>query len=385
MARLSAFQCTCSCHYWRIHVTSRLLDSANVRRVKFAVAAPLVLVALVLTACSSSSEPAQDDEARTVRVATFNASLNRAVAGQLLTDLSGENTQARAVADVITENAPDVLLINEFDYSVDALDVFRDNYLDGAYPYAFTAPVNTGVDSGLDLDADGAVGGPNDAYGFGQFPGQYGMVVLSKYPIDTAGVRTFQNFLWRDMPNSLLPRDYYGANSDSLRLSSKSHWDVPVDIDGKTVHILASHPTPPSFDGPEDRNGKRNHDEIRLTADYVDGAEYLYDDNGGRGGLESGASFVVLGDQNSDPVDGDSVGGAIQQLLDNSRVQDPAPTSEAGEGNDTADFSDPTPGDLRVDYALPSDDLTVSGSGVYWPAGAEHPSDHRMAWVDLEI
>lgn len=307
-----------------------------------------------------------------MRVATFNASLNRAAEGQLAIDLGGENAQARAVADVIAENAPDVLLINEFDYSADALDLFRENYLDGAYPYAFTAPVNTGVDSGLDLDADGALGGPGDAFGFGQFPGQYGMVVLSKFPIDTEGVRTFQNFLWKDMPDSLLPRDYYGSNSDALRLSSKSHWDVPVDVDGKTVHILASHPTPPSFDGPEDRNGKRNHDEIRLTADYIDGADYVYDDKGVRGGLDSGASFVVLGDQNSDPVDGDSVAGSIQQVLDNPRVQDPAPTSEAGDATDTADFADPTPGDLRVDYVLPSTDLTVTASEVYWPADPEH-------------
>lgn len=345
--------------------------------------AAALLATGLIAGCSTSG--ASDAEPRQVRVATFNASLNRPAEGQLATELEGENAQARAVADVIDEISPDVLLINEFDYSPEALDLFRENYLGGAYPHSFTAPVNTGVDSGLDLDSDGARGGPNDAFGFGQFPGQYGMVVLSKFPIDTSGVRTFQNFLWKDMPDSLLPRDYYGANSDALRLSSKSHWDVPVDIDGKTVHILASHPTPPSFDGPEDRNGKRNHDEIRLTADYIDGAEYLYDDNGVRGGLASDASFVVLGDQNSDPVDGDSVTGSIQQLLDNPRVQDPAPTSGPDGNTDTADFSDPIPGDLRVDYALPSSDLTVTGSEVVWPTDASQPSDHRMVWVDLEL
>lgn len=320
-----------------------------------------------------------------MRLATYNASLNRGEERQLATDLNGEDAQARAVADVIAENTPDVLLINEFDYSdQDVVDAFRENYLGGDYPYSFTAPVNTGVDSGLDLDSDGSVGGPGDAYGFGQFPGQYGMLVLSKYPIDTSAVRTFQNFLWKDMPESLLPRDYYGSNADALRLSSKSHWDVPVDVDGRTVHILASHPTPPSFDGPEDRNGKRNHDEIRLTADYISGENYLYDDNGTRGGLESGASFVVLGDQNSDPVDGDSVPGSIGQLLDNPSVQDPSPSSPEND-TDTADFADPNPGNLRVDYALPSSDLTVTGSGVHWPAGVEHPSDHRLVWVDVEV
>ena len=110
---------------------------------------------------------------------------------------------------MIAANSPDVLLVNEFDYSGDdAPALFNDNYLDGQYPYFFTAPVNTGVDSGLDLDRNGELGGPGDAWGFGQFPGQYGMVVYSKFPIGTDSVRTFQNFLWKDMPDSLLPRDY---------------------------------------------------------------------------------------------------------------------------------------------------------------------------------
>lgn len=335
------------------------------------------------TGCSSADTAS--DAPSSFRVATFNASLNRSPAGQLVTDLQGENDQARAAADVISANSPDVLLVNEFDYSGDdAVRLFNEKYLDEQYPYWFTAPVNTGVDSGLDLDKNGTLGGPGDAWGFGQFPGQYGMVVYSKYPIDTESVRTFQNFLWKDMPNSLLPRDYYGDVSDALRLSSKSHWDVPIDVDGRTLHVLASHPTPPSFDGPENRNGKRNHDEIRLSADYISGADYLYDDTGVRGGLEQGASFVVLGDQNSDPVDGDSVAGAIAQVLDLPRVQDPAPTSSE-HGTDTADFADPTPGDLRVDYVLPSDDLTVVDSQVYWPNQPEHPSDHRLVWADLEI
>ena len=53
------------------------------------------------------------------------------------------------------------------------------------------------------------------------------------------------------------------AELDDVRLSSTSHWGVPVDVDGSTVRFLVSHPTPPVFDGAEDRNGTRNHDEIR--------------------------------------------------------------------------------------------------------------------------
>ncbi|MGI8722795.1 MAG: endonuclease/exonuclease/phosphatase family protein, partial [Geodermatophilaceae bacterium] len=212
--------------------------------------------------------------AGSVRFATFNASLNRSAAGQLITDLSTpNNAQASNVAEIIQRTAPDVVLINEFDFDADrtALQLFQDNYLsephNGApavdYPYSFTAPVNTGVDSGLDLDNSGTVGGPGDAFGFGFFPGQFGLAVYSKYPIDADAIRTFQTFLWKDMPGARLPddpatpesADWYSADElQVFRLSSKSHWDLPLQIGNRTVHFLVSHPTPPVFDGPEDRN-----------------------------------------------------------------------------------------------------------------------------------
>jgi hypothetical protein len=372
---------------------------------------------------------------QTVRFQTFNASLNRATAGQLVTDLSTpNNAQAATVAEIIQRTRPDVLLINEFDYVPGnvAIDLFRDNYLEvphnGAKPihyrYAFVAPSNTGIPSGFDLDNNGTVGGGNDAFGFGDFEGQFGMAVLSRYPIDTHRVRTFQKFLWKDMPGAMLPdnpatpapADWYSpAELDVFRLSSKSHWDLPIRIDRhQTVHFLVSHPTPPTFDGPDDRNGTRNHDEIRFWADYVSGEDYMYDDRGHGGGLKRGASFVIAGDQNSDPVDGDSVDGSIQQLIDNPRIRDPLPTSAGGpeaavrQGGanashlgdpryDTADFNDnPAPGNLRADYVLPSKRLKVTGSGVFWPVPSdplsaltgEFPfpsSDHRTVWVDLRF
>jgi Endonuclease/Exonuclease/phosphatase family len=180
------------------------------------------------------------------------------------------------------------------------------------------------------------------------------------------------------------------------------------------VHFLVSHPTPPVFDGPEDRNGRRNSDEIRFWADYVTPgrAGYVYDDEGRRGGLRPGAAFVIAGDQNSDPNDGDSLPGSIQQLLDNPRVEDPWPASRGaveqallqGGPNlthrtparyDTADFAEP-PGNLRVDYVLPRRSLKVVGAGVFWPT-TDDPlfrlvgvfpfptSDHKLVWVDLRL
>jgi hypothetical protein len=244
------------------------------------------------------------------------------------------------------------------------------------YGYFLVAPSNTGSPSVFDLDNNGSVGGPNDAFGFGFFPGQFGMAVYSRYPIDYDSIRTFQFFLWKDMPGAMLPDDpntpapadwYSPAELDVFRLSSKSHWDIPIDIDHKVVHFLVSHPTPPVFDGPEDRNETRNFDEIRFWADYIlpSRSGYIYDDQGTYGGMERGAMFVIAGDQNSDPLDGDSIPGSIQQLLDHPLVNTKVtPSSEGGpeqtalQGGanlaqqsdpafETADFADDAPGNLQ--------------------------------------
>jgi hypothetical protein len=402
-----------------------------------------LLAALSLLALDAAALAADNDAAggshvrRSARFATFNASLNRAAEGELVADLSTpDDVQAQAVAEVIQRVRPDVLLINEFDFDAEGLAarLFQRNYLsvghNGAAPisyrYRFVAPSNTGVPSGFDLDNNGSVGGPNDAFGFGAYPGQFGMAVFSRYPILRDRVRTFQRFLWRDMPGALLPddpatpapADWYSPEELAVfRLSSKSHWDVPVLVGRKVIHTLVSHPTPPVFDGPEDRNGRRNHDEIRLWSDYVlpSRSGYLYDDQGRRGGLKAGARFVIMGDQNADPFDGDSVPGAAQQLLENPRVNaSRTPTSPGGpeqavlQGGanlthrgdpafDTADFVDvPGPGNLRVDYVLPSKNLRILAAGVFWPLSSDPlfrlvgvfpfpTSDHRLVWVDVRV
>ena len=388
------------------------------------IAAGLAAAALVACGFAAPTAHAEDD---TLKIATFNASLNRGEDGQLLSDLAtGSNEQAQNAAETIQLADADIILVNEFDYDADgkAVDLFRKNYLEvsqnGAdpveYPYAWSGPVNTGVPSGHALNNDGKVGGPDDAYGFGFFPGQYGMVVYSKHPIEQDDVRTFQNFLWKDMPNNVIPADWY-SNEElaDFRLSSKTHADVPVNVDGEIIHVLAAHPTPPSFDGPEQRNKRRNNDEIRLWADYISGSDYLYDDNGKAGGLAKGENFAILGDYNSDPNDGDSMPGSIQQLLDHKLVLDPKPSSEGaveafkqqGKANtehlsdpkfDSADFNDdPRPGNIRVDYTLLSaNSMSVVDAGVFWPIANDplfrltgnYPfptSDHRLVWVETKL
>ena len=404
-----------------------------------AAAATVVASSVMLgapAAADGGPGPSTRAERPQLRVATYNVSLNRPAEGELVADLAGgDDAQARAVAQVLQTVRPDVVLLNEFDHDADgeAVDLFREQYLEVGqhdeapieYPYAYSRPVNTGVDSGADLNNDGRTGTADDAFGFGAFPGQYGMVVLSRYPIENERARTFQEFLWKDMPGALLPDDpatdapadwYSPEELETLRLSSKSHWDVPVKVGATTVHVLASHPTPPTFDGPEDRNGLRNHDEIRFWADYVGtrrDSAYIYDDEGDAGGLKPGSRFVIVGDQNSDPLDGDSYPGAIDQLLGHPRVRDPRPESmgaveaaavqgganDLHEGEpalDTADFADDAPGNLRVDYVLPSKNLPLRDSRVFWPM-ADQPgseltgvypfptSDHRPVWVDLWV
>ncbi|MES9947041.1 MAG: endonuclease/exonuclease/phosphatase family protein [Candidatus Thiodiazotropha sp.] len=360
----------------------------------------------------------------TLRFATFNASLNRSASGQLIDDLSsGDNAQAKAVAEIIQRVRPDVLLLNEFDYDPrgKAVRLFMRNYLRKSqngtkginYRYVYHAESNTGIPTDLDMDNDGATDGPGDAQGFGFYPGQYGMVVLSRYPIKRKKVRTFQHFLWQDMPDSMIPHDWYTPEEQSvLRLSSKSHWDIPVKVKGKIVHVLASHPTPPVFDGEEDRNGRRNHDEIRFWVDYIAGADYMYDDKGRYGGLASGEQFVILGDLNADPYDGDSTGNPAAKLLAAPQVNTSITpvslggaeaalrqgginsTHLGGEDFDTADFADSTPGNLRVDYVLPSTGLEMVNAGVFWPTANDSlfelvgdwpfpSSDHRLVWIDV--
>ena len=379
---------------------------------------PLILLLSALLGLSMAV-PAVAEPPDDVRFATYNASLNRFNQGDLLEDLqdvaAGDPVpQVDNVLAIIARNDADVLLVNEFDFDPAAGELFADL---AGYEHHFIAPSNTGIPSGHDLNNDGVIGGPDDAFGFGFFPGQYGMLVLSDFPLPEA--RTFQEVLWADMPGARLPQLdgspwFTDEELEDVRLSSKSHWDVTVDVPGpKDVHLLASHPTPPVFDGPEDRNGLRNADEIRFWADYVHPAEgaWIVDDDDVAGGLEPGSRFVIAGDLNSDPVDGDSLPGAAQQLLDlpfvNTKL---TPTSEGaveqailqGPPNvvataqyDTADFAEP-PGNLRADYVLPSRQLKLLDAAVDWPTTGDpdfaqvgtYPfpaSDHRLVWIDVRV
>ena len=400
---------------------------------------PALLAALLLTACGAAQDAPQQgaqEEAvgraeaplpagapATLRVATFNASLYRDEAGQLARDLAAwTDPQLDAVAGVVAEVSPDILVLNEVDHDAGGAAVRLLGERLG-YPYRLALPSNTGLASGFDLDGDGRsdhapgsreYGG--DAFGYGTHEGQYGIAVLSRLPLDEAGVRTWREALWRDAPGPRPPEGFYPDGAlDVLRVSSKTHAVVPVRTGAGPLHLVLAHPTPPGFDGPEDRNGRRNGAEIALLHAIVDPERGVPDDDDGRaGGLARDALFVIAGDLNADPADGDGRGGPISDLLASPLVIDPAPRSAGGpaaaaaqaQANaeqsgdpalDTADFSDGRVGNLRVDYVLPSANMSVVDAGVFWPAEGEPAfdlvgsgwpvvsSDHRLVWVDLAL
>lgn len=216
------------------------------------------------------------------------------------------------------------------------------------------------------------------------------------------------------MPNPLWPVDENGNQwfdenaKEDLRISSKSHVDVPIQIEKHVVHAIVAHPTPPVFDGKEDRNGKRNHDEIRLLKDYIEGENYMIDDNNLAGGIKKDALFVVMGDMNADPQDGDSFDSAILTLLHSSKLNPEVtlgkkvPTSKGSvEYNKTFkrnhkgdDAMDTNVFGLRIDYVLPSSNLNVIDSKVFWNEKEDkdgiltyrkNSSDHRLVWTDISF
>jgi len=288
--------------------------------------------------------------------------------------------QIDVFVDTVQKIAPDVLLITDidWDYHNVAVDDLADKI--GDFPFRLSLRPNSGMPTGIDLDDDGRLGSPGDAQGFGWFVGQGGMALLSKYPMQL--IADHSALLWSEQPDSLLFDGMTQEARNVQRLSSSGHWEVLVS----GIYLLAFAAGPPVFDGPEDRNGRRNHDEIAFWR------QRLNDDLG---------PVVVIGNANLDPADGEGRKAAIQTLLAHPRLQDPKPRSSGGElaanpehkgdpGLDTADWPDPVPGNLRVSYILPDRSLRVLDSGVYWPIGAaaeamqEHGLRHRLVWVDVK-
>ncbi|GAA1811465.1 endonuclease/exonuclease/phosphatase family protein [Nesterenkonia flava] len=352
-----------------------------------------------------------------LRVATLHANLTAESLDGLVASLAtGNDPRARVLAETVQLNDPDVLLLTgvSFDENHQIAQALQQHFHIGQnnqsgvdYPYYFTAPTNSGMDSGADLDRDGVIGGPTDAIGYGTYPGQYGMIVFSKHPILESEIRTFQNFLWRDMPSSSMPAERYSELEQSvMRLAETTLWDVPVLPEGsdEPLHVIAnSVATPPVA---EEIDVDRGNDKRRMIADYFSGrGSYIYDDDGRTGPLSPDAEYVVVGQPASKQGTlGDEEDLSV--LLDSGLVQDPAPEAvteaplSARPGgtamtDETATRAVSGGHDVRASFILPSWGLEISESGVFWPSEGEvgyrlvdpystsNPAD-RLVWVDLE-
>ncbi len=332
--------------------------------------------------------PPAHGQAETLRIATFNTELSRKGPGLLLRDVTrGSDPQLRAVVAVIHACDPDILVLQGFDWDLEqrALTGFVEllKAAGSAYDHMFTARPNSGVATDLDLNGDGVRHGPADAQGFGHFTGARGLAVLSKFPIQTEALIDLTALLWRDAPDAQLPTYPDGQPFpsqeawDIQRLPSTNHWAVPITLPGGTqLTLLTFQAGPPVFDGPEDRNGLRNSDEISLIRHML---------NRHLDTLHAGPA-VVVGGANLDPDRGAGRRATIQQLLRHPRLQDPRPRSPYS-GTDTVDW--PKVGKMRVDYILPDTALTVRDAGVLWPDTPAHPaataSRHRLVWIDISL
>ncbi len=327
-----------------------------------------------------------------MRIATYNADLTARGPGLLAQSLSqGGDEPQRAAASVIAALNADILLITGMDYDAGgaALAALVSMLSRAGISYAHSFPLrpNAGIPSGFDLNGDGRFGGARDALAYGRFSGEGGMAVLSKLPINIENIRDFSGYLWADLPKNLSP-DTDPALRRLQPLSSSGHYEVPIALpNGQMLNLLAYGATPPVFDGPDDRNGRRNHDEAAFWGALLAGQLPM---------PAPKPPYVILGQTNLDPVDGEGLPDALNALM--SHLQDPAPRGssdrkDAGQRGDpqmdTAMYGGDI-GGLRVDQILLSNDIMLTASGVMWPVALDPlaktlaaAARHRPVWVDI--
>lgn len=309
----------------------------------------------------------------------------------------GKDAQVEAAVEVLAALDADVVLLIGLDWDarLATLDAFAERLaaVGPGYPHRLALRPNTGQPTGLDLDRNGKLGEARDAQGWGRFPGEGGMALLSRLPIDLAMVQDYSGLLWADLPGAILPAGITVEERQVQRLSTTGHWAVPLILpSGRRLTVLAFAATPPVFDGPEDRNGRRNHDEAAFWLRLMDGGLTPL------GWPPPEGPLVVMGTANLDAADGDGTADALLALTEGP-FRDPKPRGTAAREEpdqrgdpalDTALF--PATGGLRVDYVLPSPDLDVAAAGVLWPPDGDAlapdlaaASRHRPVWVELVL
>ena len=352
----------------------------------------------------------------TVRFATFNASLNRARRGPAASPTCRRPTTPRpaTVAEIIQRVRPDVLLINEFDFDADgtALRLFQQQLpvrrrttapRRSATRYRFIAPSNTGIPSGFDLNNYGtSIGGPGRRLRLRRLPGpvRHGRLLAATRstpttsgPSSTSSGRTCRA---RCCPTTRPPRRRPTGTPPRSWPSSRCR----PRATGTCRSRSAARPstswsaTPPRRCStvPRTATARRNHDEIRLWADYVTpGAERLHlrRRRQARRARARGAAFVIAGrpelrparrrqHPRLDPAAAGQPAGQHHRHPDQRRGRSEQ-AEAAGRGRTSPTESDPRvrhrrlrrqlpgPGNLRADYVLPSSDLRIRNSGIFWP------------------
>ena len=390
------------------------------------------------TASQQHSKKDHRSEKESLRVATVNAGLSEDEEGALAERLEGgQDEAAQMLARNIQKTRPDVLLITDIDTDTHVADIFKDQYLaeaqtDGEagskdlspldYRYVYAASTNAGVQSGADLNGNGSTGDAGDAFGVGHFEGQRSMILYSRYPIKQDEVRTFNDLIWSELPGNSLDTEKYSKLVRSvLPLNSTSLWDVPLDVDGETVHVVATGLTPDQGEGAD---ADRRLDQLRFLNMYLSDSDELRDltdDAGAYGGLEKDANVVVLGALGPDVESLDENVGQKRQdaaeeletFLDSGELDVAKPSSAGAQCEDDAspqirtilDFVCATQyatriggGTSRSDYVAAANGSTVSKSGIEaamsravaekssaGTSSASSAGARRMVWADVTL
>ncbi|HIW98705.1 MAG TPA: hypothetical protein H9871_01030 [Candidatus Nesterenkonia stercoripullorum] len=361
-------------------------------------------------------EKSSDD----IRVGTVRAGMTSSTEEELLEDLgTGVFPPARSLAEAAQLNRPDVLLVTGItsDGDEEIAETLRSKYFEVGqngqegldYPYVYAGPSNSGNESGADLDGDGVVGGPGDSIGYGEHPGQHGMILFSSFPIEEKGVRTFQEFLWEDLPDSAAgSSEYSDLERSVMRLTSAAFWDVPLTVDAgedseRTVNVVASSLARPQ--DPADVDADRGDDERRMIADYLAGEAWYLTDDDGDPAPGTGSEFVYMGEPATQYDLPGSANEDLAELLDSQAVQDPEPeavTEEplssrsvgSGGSQSRATRAVDDGMDVRSAFILPGASMDIGDSGVFWPAEGEYGADlvqpgsdqaisDRLVWLDI--
>ncbi|MBW2522711.1 MAG: endonuclease/exonuclease/phosphatase family protein [Deltaproteobacteria bacterium] len=342
-----------------------------------------------------------------VRIAQFN------VQG-LSTDklLDPANGQVRAVTEIVARFDPDILCIEELEYDLEGVPVAEQvpgRFDGGAQNAARIAAALNAATSGapyehtlITLSNSGFLwAGPDNGVlefgsrGAGELADMnYGIV--SRYPILKDQVRVVTDVAWSDLPDNVtaqMQSEIGAVVPEGYPLFSKALVIAPIDVDGEVLVIVLLHPVPPII---YPTWPYRNHDELGGARALLDGVLPGVDP------LPEDARFVLVGDLNADPDDGDSLPGAIRQLLDHPRLVPYQPEGAGTGGNNpqrntnVSDCPSTTPIDptasfqLQLDYLMPSATIGEPlDGGVFFPAESAdfdlacRGSDHMMLWAEL--